>query len=870
MYSKKELQGQGKQRRFSGDDLQQIAFPLGGIGAGCLHLGGAGNLQDFCLFNAPAFGHSPMSFAAVHCQPKGRKTGGVLRVLEGPVQNPHIYNQGRFGNGGLASGHEGLPHMEAAEFCGEFPFARVKLKDRDLPLAVSLEAYSPFVPGDDIASGLPAAFLRYSLRNTSGKSLKVQFSFNAQYPAPADLHGHEGSALQGHRVVHRRQGGSGGLYFDNELPDNDLRKMSIAVVSSLKGHKADCAWFRGGWFDALTMLSNRLQNGSLKAAPKSKPPLTQGRSRFGATLFWNLELAAGETVDIPLTYCWHVPNTQLSYGRDNQTDCCDEPAYRPHYATLYDDAWQVACHALGNASDLYARTRSFHRSLFSSTLPDYVLDAISANLAILKSPTVLRQEDGLLWCWEGSSYANGCCAGSCDHVWNYAQALPYLFPQLERGLREQELKWSMDERGHVTFRSALPTAPVGHGFHAASDGQLGGIIKVYREWQISGDTAWLREHYPQARRGLEYCIRTWDPDEKGALIEPHHNTYDIEFWGPDIMCTGFYLGALQAAAAMADTLGKGADQTRYLDLAAKGKAFVDNNLWNGEYYVQKVQWKNLRAGKELKKWLEKPEHRNDPGYTPEAVAILKKEGPKYQYGSGCISDGVMGQWLTRQMGLPDALDAGRSRKHLKAIFRHNFRPTLRGHNNPQRPGYALNDEPGMLLCSWPRGGKPSLPFVYSDEVWTGIEYQVASHMLWEGMLEEGLSIVKAVRQRYDGKVRNPWNEYECGNYYARALASYGLLLALSGWRYEAARGRLDLAPQLPGAEGRFFFAVESGWGTVSYRKTGKDLRLRLQVAEGALSVAELNLGGSLSKKPRRVVFDRPRQAKAGRTLTLDL
>ncbi|MFC1526953.1 GH116 family glycosyl hydrolase, partial [Candidatus Latescibacterota bacterium] len=748
------------------------------------------------------------------------------RVLEGPVQNPHIYNQGRFGNGGLASGHEGLPHMRSARFTGEFPFATVQLRDDELPLSVELEAWSPFVPGDGEASGLPAAFLTYRLRNRARRAVRLQFSFHAQFPG-------RGPSLAGHRSRQRRGDGASGVYFDSDLPERDVNKASVAVVSSLKGQKADCAWFRGGWWDALSILTKQMQEGGLKRNPESPEVSGDQRSRFGATLFWDLELKAGETVDIPLIYCWHVPNTDLRVGRLEDADKSVGPTgrkgmartYRPHYATRFADAWEVAAHALAARQSLLDRSRAFHRALFRSSLPDYVLDAVSANLAILKSPTVLWQEDGTLWCWEGSSYASGCCSGSCTHVWNYAQAIPYLFPSLERTLRDQELMWSMDKRGHITFRSALPTGQTTHAMHAASDGQLGGIMKVYRDWQIGGGDEWMKERYPLVRRSLEYCIRSWDPGEQGALLEPHHNTYDIEFWGADGMCTSFYLGALRAMAAMAQHLGKEDDVLRYRTIADRGRAYCDRRLWNGEFYYQRVEWKKLKVAGHLKKWL--------AGYSDEALALFQKEGPKYQYGTGCISDGVMGQWYTTMLGLPDALTRPKARRHLVAIFKHNFRRSLTGHANPQRPGYALNDEPGTLLCSWPQGGKPSLPFVYSDEVWTGIEYQVASHMIYEGLVDEGLSVVRAVRLRYDGKVRNPWNEYECGNYYARALASYGVLMALSGFRYRAPAAQLELAPRTGQKEGRFFFSTDGAWGTIAFERKGKATRGKADRGAGA-------------------------------------
>ncbi len=215
--------------------------------------------------------------------------------------------------------------------------------------------------------------------------------------------------------------------------------------------------------------------------------------------------------------------------------------------------------------------------------------------------------------------------------------------------------------------------------------------------------------------------------------------------------------------------------------------------------------------------------------------LLKREGPKYQYGSGCLSDGVIGAWMARIYGIETPLARKNVRSTLQSIFKHNFKTDLSQHANAQRPGYAMGREPGLLLCSWPRGGKPTLPFVYSDEVWTGIEYQVASHLIEEGFVEEGLTIVKALRSRYDGRTRNPWNEYECGNWYARAMSSYALLGALSGFRYSAVTRTLSFAPKLKATPFQCFFSAAFGYGTIAI--DGRKLSIR--IAEGELPIEKL-------------------------------
>jgi hypothetical protein len=438
----------------------------------------------------------------------------------------------------------------------------------------------------------------------------------------------------------------------------------------------------------------------------------------------------------------------------------------------------------------------------------------------------MRQTDGKLWSWEGCGDNAGCCHGSCTHVWNYAQAIPHLFPGLERTLRETEFGPSQNEAGHQQFRSGLPIRPVEHDFHAAADGQLGGIMKVFREWRISGNTEWLRGLWPKVKRSLDYCIETWDPGHKGVVEEPHHNTYDIEFWGPDGMCTSFYLGALQAAVIMGKALGD--EVPLYAELLAGGTRKAETELYDGEYFIQRIEWKNLRAKNPL-------ENKSMVGsYSPEAVAILEKEGPKYQYGNGCLADGVLGSWLALVCGVGQVLAAPKVTSHLQAVHKYNLKHDLSGFANPQRPSYACGAEGGLVLCTWPKGGELSLPFVYSNEVWTGIEYQVASHLMRMGRVQEGLDVVRACRDRYDGRVRNPFNEYECGHWYARAMSSYALLFGLSGARYDAVDKVLYLEPSIKG-DFRSFFSTATGYGTVGVRK-GKPF---FEAKAGTLDIREV-------------------------------
>ena len=272
----------------------------------------------------------------------------------------------------------------------------------------------------------------------------------------------------------------------------------------------------------------------------------------------------------------------------------------------------------------------------------------------------------------------------------------------------------------------------------------------------------------------------------------------------------------------------------YGQLAQRSAEYLERELFNGEFFIQKVMWEELAAGEQFRKTLTELEASGN-----ELAKILKAEGPRYQYGTGCISDGVIGAWMAQLYGVATPQKAALVRKHLKSIFRYNFREDLFEHACPQRPGYAMGHEGGLILCTWPQGGKPTLPFIYSDEVWTGIEYQVASHMIAEGLVKEGTRIVATARARYDGHVRNPFNEYECGSYYARAMASYALLHAYSGFRYSAVTRTLMLNPKTTRRPFRTFFSTAGAYGTIELSGGA----VTVNVLEGQLQIDQLSLAG---------------------------
>ena len=517
-----------------------------------------------------------------------------------------------------------------------------------------------------------------------------------------------------------------------------------------------------------------------------------------------------------------------------------ENRWKNYYAVLFSDAADVARYALDHWDVLYEKTALFKDALFSSDLPAAVLDAVSANLAVLKSPTVMRLEDGTFYGFEGCHTDAGCCEGSCTHVWNYAQALPFLFPSLERSMREANYAYNVRPDGGLAFRLQLPLGVEPSSFRPCVDGQFGDVLKVYREWKISGDTDWLRKLWPAVKRSIAFAWSPqnedrWDPDKTGVLQGRQHHTLDMELFSPNAWLTGFYLGALKAGAEMAEHLEEVATAGEYREIFNRGKLWVDVHLFNGAYYHQIIDLKD--------KSLLQAFSQSSASMVGDVTAAYwdDEHGEiKYQIAEGCGIDQVLAQWHADLYGLGEIFDPGQTRQALASVFTFNFKSRLGDFFNPCRV-FAMNDEAGLTICSWPEDSvKPVIPVPYSQEVMTGFEYAAAAHMLQVGLIEQGLAVVRAVRDRFDGEKRNPWNEFECGSNYARSMASYALLNAYSGFMFDMVRGMVGFNPlALDGDNFRSFWSLNTGWGTVHITRQAASLN----VVYGELTLNLLRLPG---------------------------
>jgi non-lysosomal glucosylceramidase len=812
---------------YRGARSREISFPLGGIGTGCIGLAGNGRLIDWEIFNRPNKGGiNGFSHFAVRAERSGRLLDA--RVLHGDLPPPYSGSLlgSQFNSFGFGPPREylsGVPHFREAVFEGRFPVARLVFRDPSFPGSVSLTAFNPFIPLDEADSGLPAAFFLVELENTGRAGLTYTLALTVKNPFGAGS-GRNGYTREGELSLMRL--GSTGL--EPEQPEyGDLTLATDAREVSYQEH-----WYGGSWYDNLSVFWRDFTTpGPLRNRERPEGGGERLSHSMGdhATLAAHARVAAGARLRLRFLLSWSFPNC-LNYWNPEK-EGARRRSWRNHYATRFADSTATARYAFTHWERLHSETAAFQECLFGSTLPPEVLDAVSANLSILKSPTCLRLEDGTFYGWEGCHPAAGCCEGSCTHVWNYAYALPFLFPALERSMREADYRYNLAGDGSMSFRLQLPLGRKRWAFRPCADGQLGGVIKSYREWKISGDSGWLRSLWPAIRSSLEYAWSEanpdrWDRDRDGVLEGRQHHTLDMELFGPNSWLTGLYLAALKAAAEMAEQLGEAEKGAEYRELFRRGKAWTDSYLFNGEYYFQRIDLKDRSVLEAF------PEGGTlTGGGTVQSYWDEEHGEIKYQIGEGCAVDQVLAQWHANLCGLGEIFDRRQRHSALRAIYRHNFRRGMRDWFNPCRV-FCLDDEAGVVICAFPRT-QPVLPVPYAQECMNGFEYQAACHLIQEGMVEEGLEIVRAIRGRYDGERRNPWNEFECGSNYARSLASYALLLSLSGFRFDMVRGELGFFPGTEQDRFRCFWCVQGAWG--SYERGGRRERLRVLYGNITLS-----------------------------------
>jgi uncharacterized protein (DUF608 family) len=907
----KSLFERGTPEILRGANLEFVGMPVGGIGAGQLYLGGDGRFWHWDIFNQHIGTGSehyarPLTPASPLTQNFSLAIGQEIRSLD---------------NAGFSN----------VTFRGEYPIGTVEYADPGTPVAVKLEAFSPFIPLNTDDSSLPATILQFTLRNTSALPVEATLSgqlengvclnnrwqngllrnrvlrepglttllcsaerFTAPPAAQPDIlfedwsrETYDGWTVEGAafgsgpvrksdmpsyqgdvggdtaRVVnsHASAPGTSVEQRDRAVGKLTSRQFTIErrfITFWIGGGKArpgshlgltlfvdgqpvrtasgkdnnqmafehfdvrewagKTAWLEilddatGGWGytgvgrivftdqpaavgpleelpDFGTMALALLGEAADQASAEQTAPFDQ---KLRGALGRKLTLAPGQPVVVTFVLAWHFPN--LSLGGPLQK------AGR-YYANRFSSAHAVARYVAVQFDRLTGGTRLWRDTWYDSTLPYWFLDRTFINTSILATSTSFRFANGRYYGWEGV----GCCEGTCGHVYQYAHAAARLFPELERGTREKiDFGSSLQPDGAIHFRGEFNDIP-------AIDAQAGTVLRALREHQMSADGAFLERTWPHIKRATQWLIAK-DGNDSGFIKGNQHNTLDTDWFGAVAWLSGLYLAALAATAQMADEAGDAAFALQCRGILETGQKNFVAQLFDGEYFFDKVDQKHLDA---------------------------------INSGTGCEIDQVFGQSWAFQVGLPRILPREETLSALRSLWRYNFSPDVGPYRAIYKPGrwYALAGEAGLLMCSFPRSGwdyteasgkGPEWAAGYFNECMNGFEYQAAGHMIWEGLTMEGLAVARAVHDRYHASRRNPWNEVECGDHYARSMASYGVFIAACGFEYHGPKGYLAFDPRVSPEDFRSAFTSAEGWGTFTQKMTGGKKTATLEIKWGSL------------------------------------
>lgn len=813
---------------FKGEALRAVAMPLGGLGTGTIALAGDGSLRQWQIHNQ--INHQaniPHSFFALSVDgPEGR----VSRILQSdelhhssgetppPTSSDAVVPQTH--RDLLAQ----LPGVVATEFRGAYPFAKVTYHDDALPLEVRLTAWNPMIPFNAEDSAIPAITFTFTVHNPTSNTYRGTLAATLQnsvgWDGLEEIVDTRCSFYGGNRNEVTSSNGRTAVRMINDyLPENSAGKGQLMLSTDAK-HAVACS----DWQSLETFWEAFSGRGQLPVSEKAEPT-GPGETSNGATAVPFL-IEPNGTRTITFQIAWYFPNRYVNYVQWPTFGVHDTKSQLwigNHYATRYASVDDIATYMWNEHDRLRSTTQAFSDAFTTSTLPDVVTQTVTSQMSVMRTPTCFWAEDNNFYGFEGCNgystlhhapWFGGSCPLNCTHVWNYEQSLAHLYPSLDKTMRDVEWFDQQHPTGYLPHRVPMPRfvppiwdRPVGAPDWPALDGLLGAILKTWREFRSTGDIHWLEMCWPHVTSALEYIERTHDPERQGTIEGEQPNTYDISIYGLNTFIGTLYTSALHAASGMADRLGHHDVAEELTTRANTGSAIMENRLWNGEWYIQEVD-------------LEQYSEQN--------------------WATGLHSDHLLGQWWADSLQLPPTLDRHNLKKAIGSIFKYNFRETLEGVPEPER-WFGTKTDAGLINCTWPHEGRPEVPTRYSDEVWTGLEYEVAALLIASGQAEEALTLLRAVRARYDGHRMNPWNDIECGDHYVRAMSSWSLLLTATDFGWDAHLGELTLGNRLGEASIRAPFFAAPAWGQFDHTYADGVTTVNVKPAHGTLALSRLVL-----------------------------
>lgn len=749
------------------NELKYIGMPAGGLHSGTLYMGGDGRLWLWGIYNDDREGVDPKEvyWNDGAKERKIRPRDGANYVEPTLANNKRVLDQGiavKITYGGVTVIKQlNEDDWDDVIFEATYPLATVRYVDKKLPIEVVLKGGAFFVPLNTDYSELPATFQDIEIKNISSSNVEIVIA---------------GWLENGANKITAKPGDG------TRRNEVKLQAGYSSILSSFVASKEDANTQRdAGTMSFSVMNQKSMVNTSANPFPVKEAFFSESKQdaaekdvdeKLVGSISVPGTIAPGKTFSASFVIAWHF-NHSLKKLNGRMPESKD--GY--YYATRFKDAGEVMAYVAKNFKTIHDNTLLWQKTFYDSTLPKWFLERTFLNIGTIATANTYRFASGRFWGWEGVN----ACEGTCTHVWQYGHTLGRMFPSLERDTRQRvDLGVGMQQDGGILFRGEFEERP-------AIDGQAGTILRIYREHQMCPDSSFLTDNWTKIKKAVTFMLQQ-DKNGDGLTDTPMENTLDAVWEGEIAWIAGLCIAAAKAAQMMAEEMNDTSFAGTCKDYVTKGGKNM-NELFNGEYFI----------------------HR------PDAKAGRKKLG---SYNT-CHIDQVYGQSWAFQVGLGRLWDKEKTLSALRSLWKYNFAPDVGPYIKTHTGGrpYALAGEAGLIMNTNPHnepkayGEDVSWQLGYFHECMSGFEHQVAAHMMAEGMTDEALVLTKSIHDRYHAAKRNPYNEIECSDHYARAMASYGTFITACGFEYHGPKGYIRFAPAFNAANFKTPFTAAQGWGT---------------------------------------------------------
>lgn len=764
------------------DGLRHSGVPLGGLGTGSVEIRSDGLFHEWQIMNNAPWGPGPDTSPPLNTLFFGLQVHGACEKRTAILANPPPWDRRSMVNDPYAM--PWLEHASSIEAKARFPFTDLTFDLGDLPVKAKLEAFSPFIPLDSKNSGLPVAYLTYSLRNTSRRPLKATL-----FGCLRNLAGYTSEdALS--TIEARTDGSTPFLAYGREgvaADRSDAGSMVLGVAGGAGGTTSYAAHFRPRDLWEPLRETGILENRDLGSMEQELGNMGSSRRvnfrrglPFGA-LARTMTLKPGRSADVTFVLAWHFPNL---IEKDYVPKEVAGTNIGHRYEEWFGNATDVFTYAAERFESLRSETRAFVEAYYASSLPGWMLDAIAAQLTTLPKAS-WWDRTGRFGIWEGL----GCCGLQTTDITHYGSfPIVQFFPDIQKSQMRLS-KDNVEVKGKIPhlMPGTFSCCDVDHRSRIDLIPQF--IMLVWRDVRWTGDLDYLREMWRTIKDSLAF-FATKDTDGDGLPNNTGPDqTYDqFPLKGTSAFVGFLYLAALRATAEMASLMDEEDYEAEILERYMSASELLHEQLWNGRYFR------------------------------------LCHDPATGEGNEGVMADQLNADWFIRQTTGGALVDDRKVKSSLKAVLAACTDPT----------GYLAN-------CAWPEGGAVEIGRHTADQAnwpWSGVEYTVAAHLVLMGMEREGARVVRDVWDRYE-RMGLRFNHIECGGHYYRAMSSWAVYLAFGGYIVDVLSGTLSL--RFRKEPTRVVLAAPTGWGILETKRAAGAAAITMK--RGTLEVRGIEVMG---------------------------